>query len=92
MPMPHGAWMLTVEGRGPVGPEELISAALARVQAAADTWKAIRDQYDLQIRVGLHLYAWNRGFQLGPNIISAIALTGASLGFDIYAHGEEHDV
>ena len=89
LPMPHGAWFLTVEGKAPVGVDELTSLLLERFPQSEQFWNDLCRNYRVQIRVGIHTGGWNRGFDLKPSTTKLVALTGATLGFDLYFYGKD---
>jgi hypothetical protein len=88
-PMPHGAWFLTVEGKAPVGVDELTSLLLNRFPQDEQFWRDLGRDYRLQIRVAIHTGGWNRGFDLKPSTTKLVALTGGTLGFDLSFYGED---
>ena len=90
-PMPHGGWFLTVEGKAPVGVDELTSLLLNRFPKDEQFWNELCREYRVQIRVAVHTGGWNRGFELMPTTTKLVALTGATLGFDLYFYGDESD-
>jgi hypothetical protein len=92
-PWPVGAWLLTVEGKAPTGPDELFAELFRRLTVAPQVWEELRGRYEVRVSLGLFLGAWNRGFSLSQEWISRLARMGVGLGFDIYADdGEEADV
>ena len=86
-----GAWLLTVETKSPNGPQEAISALLARFPATSEFWQPIVAKFRVSVRVGIHTVGWNRGFGLSPEILNAVGGIGAGIGFDLYFYGEETD-
>jgi hypothetical protein len=88
-PMRHGAWFLTVEGKAPVGVDELTHLLLDRFPQEQELWNGLCRDYRVQIRIGIHTGGWNRGFDLTPSTMKLMALTGAAVGFDLYFYGEE---
>jgi hypothetical protein len=88
-PMPHGAWFLTLEGKTPLGPDQLIASLLRKFSLAREAWLDLAQHYDLQLRVAVHLDNWNRAFSLSRETLAEVELIGARLEFDIYADGED---
>jgi hypothetical protein len=54
-----------------------------------DVWKRLRELYRLTMKVTLHLDGWTRGFELSAPLVGRLARLGLSIGFSIYAHGED---
>jgi hypothetical protein len=90
-PYSSGAWLLEVRGQAPSGPEELLRQLLERLPKDSDLWGTLAAEYDVQVRLGIHFTKWNKGFDLSPKVVDAIAGLRASLHFDIYAYGENGD-
>lgn len=88
-PFRTGAWILTIEGRAPRGPNELIDELLARFPVDAVFWRALTERYRVSVRVGIHAGGWNRGFDLPLGTVTALAQRGIGVGFDLYFYGEE---
>jgi hypothetical protein len=88
-PMPHGAWFLTVEGKAPVGIDELTALLLNRFPTDRQFWNELCHDYQVQIRVAIHTGGWNRGFDLKPATTKLVALTSATVGFDLYFYADE---
>jgi hypothetical protein len=87
-PWPKGAWLLTVEGKAPVEPEDLLTSLLDRLPSDPRVWETLRSRYSVALGFGLFQGAWNRGFDLSPAVISRVANLGLGVGFDIYADGD----
>jgi hypothetical protein len=90
-PWPKGGWLLSVEGKSPTGPEELVHLLLARLPADEGLWCDLRRRFRLQLSFGIFTERWNRGFELSPEAIRRIDSIGAGVGLDIYANLEEGD-
>jgi hypothetical protein len=90
-PWPKGAWLLSVEGHSPTGPEELVHLLLARLPTDASLWSELRARYRVTLGFGIFTERWNRGFDLTANAISRIESLGVGVGFDIYADLEATD-
>jgi Domain of unknown function (DUF4279) len=90
-PSSMGAWILTVEGRAPHGPTELIKELLGRFPSDPAFWRPLIEQYRVSVRVGIHTAGWNRGFDITAEAVAALARTGSKLGFDLYFYGDEED-
>jgi len=90
-PWPQGAWLLSVEGKAPTGPEELIELLTARLPGESAIWERLTAKYSVRVTLGLFTGDWNRGFELSPSSISRLAAIGARVGFDIYADHEDNE-
>jgi Domain of unknown function (DUF4279) len=88
-PSKQGAWFLTVMGKAPVGPNELVRQLLQHFPSAASFWEPLAHDYTMQIRIGIHMDSWNRGFELEPDVVRLAANTGAPINFDLYFDGED---
>jgi hypothetical protein len=82
----QGAWFLCVEGRPPRTADEITNEILARVCSDYDVWSALALRFDIQMRYGVFIHAWNRGFGLSREVVERIGRIRASLEFDIYAN------
>jgi uncharacterized protein DUF4279 len=90
-PWPQGAWLLSVEGKAPTEPEELIELLIDRLPSESAIWEQLAAKYTVRITLGLFTGDWNRGFELSPATVSRLAAIGARVGFDIYADQEENE-
>jgi len=90
-PWPRGAWLLSVEGKSPTGPEELVHLLLARLPADEAFWSEVRARFRLKLSFGIFSERWNRGFELSAEALRRINVLGAGVGVDIYANLEEGD-
>jgi len=84
-----GAWIFTVEGRAPRGPDELIEELLARFPEDALFWRELTERYQVSVRMGIHMGGWNRGFDLPLATVTALAQRRIGVGFDLYFYGDE---
>jgi hypothetical protein len=87
-PWPQGAWLLSVEGKSPTGPEELVHLLLARLPSDSSVWADLRARFKVRLLFGIFIDHWNRGFELTPQAISRIGTLGCEVGFDVYANLE----
>jgi len=87
-PMPHGMWLLQVEGFAPTTPDDVMRKLLAQVPLDPALWERMRARYRVRLGFGMHTCGWNRGFDLGPQVIRGADTIGAGLGFDLYFYGE----
>jgi hypothetical protein len=85
----QGAWFLTVEGQAPRTADELTTELLEQVSSDESLWLDLGRRFDVQMRYGIFLEAWNRGFGLRRDVVKRIARFSASLEFDIYANIED---
>jgi hypothetical protein len=90
-PWPKGAWLLTVEGKSPTGPDELVQLLLARLPTDESMWSALRSRYKVRLSFGIFTERWNRGFELSAESVRRIGVVGAGVGVDIYANLEKGD-
>jgi hypothetical protein len=88
----QGAWFLSAEGRAPRTADDLTSDLLAKVSAEDSLWLEMRKRFDVQMRYGIFVEAWNRGFGLSREVIQRVARIHATLEFDIYANLEGENV
>lgn len=84
-----GAWFLEVRGEPPNTPEMLTRKILMRVPSDPGIWKMLKKRFDVQIRYGIHMSGWNKGFGLPHDVVAWIAVLGADVEFDLYAYGSE---
>ncbi len=90
-PWPHGAWLLSVEGKAPTGPEELVHLLLAQLPSDDRLWSELKTKYRLRLGFGIFTERWNRGFELTPGAVARIHSLGVGVGVDIYADLESDD-
>jgi hypothetical protein len=88
-PFRHGAWFLEQRGRAPLQPDELTKALLDQLPTAPQCWRSIRERFEIRLVYGVHFSGWNKGFDLPGVLVARIAAIGATMGFDLYAYGEE---
>lgn len=60
----QGAWLLTVEGRAPRTADELTTELLEKIASDDGLWLGLGRRFDIQMRYGIFLEAWNSGFGL----------------------------
>ncbi len=85
----RGAWLLEVRGTTPEGPEELVAKLLGQLRSDEAVWLKLGERYEVQLRFGIHMTGWNRGFDLSAELVERVARLHAKVGFDIYAYGGE---
>lgn len=87
---PHrrGAWMLTVEGVAPVGPDDLLVGLLSRLPVDREFWRMLRTTCEVKAVVAVFQRTWNRGFGLRAETIALLDVAGVPLEFDLYCDGE----
>jgi len=83
-----GIWLLNFGG----APEEwtlsdAISELLDRLPADLSVWTHLGLKYQLDVFCGLHISAWNRGFEIVPSVLRRLAERSLSLSVDIYCEG-----
>jgi hypothetical protein len=84
-----GAWLFQIRGAAPVSADDLVTDLLNQLPHDAATWATLAEAYDLQLRFGIHMEGWNRGFGLCAANVERIARMRVRLAFDIYAYGQE---
>lgn len=86
----QSGWFLTLNAESPNGLEHLLRELLQRVPSPQSSiWKTLRDAYDVQLRIGIFMNAWNRGFTVDSTLIADAAHIADRFDFDIYASGDE---
>jgi hypothetical protein len=90
-PWPQGAWLLSVEGKAPTGPDELVHLLLARLPTDDALWSDLRERYTVRLWFGIFSKRWNRGFDLSADAVSRIHALGIGLEFDVYANPDDAD-
>jgi hypothetical protein len=85
----RGAWILEVRGEPPDTPDVLTRKLLMMVPVNPEIWKQLQERFEIQIRYGIHMSGWNKGFGLPRDLIDSMAVLGADVEFDIYAYVEK---
>lgn len=88
-PLPRGHWCLSQEGRAPGDPARVLAGLLDRLPQGAEIWAELGQTFEIQVRLGIFLEEWNRGFELPGEIVKRLAAVGAMLVFDIYANDDD---
>jgi hypothetical protein len=88
-PWPADAWLLSVEGKSPTGPEELVRLLLVRLPVDGDLWADLRRRFRLRLSFGIFTERWNRGFELSSEAIRLVDSLGSGMGVDIYTNLED---
>lgn len=88
-PYKGGAWFYELRGEAPQGPAELSAALLDQLPDDAQIWAKLSERYDVQLRYGIHMTGWNRGFDLPADVAVRIARLRAAVMFDIYAYDDD---
>lgn len=78
-------WLLSTEGESPRDPEDVLGRLLAMLPADPAILDRVRERHAVSLLLELHLYTWNRGFDLPPAIVRRVARLGLGLRFDIHA-------
>jgi hypothetical protein len=87
-----GAWILEVRGESPILPEILTRKLLMMVPSTPEIWKQLQEKLEIQIRYGIHMSGWNKGFRLPHELVDWMGLLKADVEFDIYAYGDKENV
>ncbi len=88
-PARSGAWLLRVHGHDAEPAEAVVDRLLKQLPEDPTVWRDLRMRHDIQVRFGLHMTGWNKGLSIPLKQVTRIAELGASMGFDIYAYGED---
>ncbi|HXU06512.1 MAG TPA: DUF4279 domain-containing protein [Polyangia bacterium] len=88
---PKGAWLHSVEGTSPTGPEDLVHLLLARLPTDEGLWTTLRARYRVHLGFGIFTERWNREFDLSGEALRRIQVIGVGVDFDIYADSESTD-
>jgi hypothetical protein len=88
-PQKRGGWFLDVRGKAPQGPEELTEALLKQLPDDEHVWVKLAEHYEVQLRFGIHMNGWNRGFGFSAGLAAKVARLHAELVFDGYAYDDE---
>jgi hypothetical protein len=70
----------------PLDPEALTTALLDQLPEDEPLWVDLAARHRVNLRYGLHMSAWNRGFDLSAPLVARIARIRAEITFDIYAY------
>ena len=84
-----GAWILKIRGKAPQDPQALTLALLDQLPQDESLWAELAGRFDVRLGYGLHMEAWNRGFDLSQELVARIAGLRAVISFDIYANLDE---
>lgn len=85
-PWPSGAWLFTVEGTPPRGPEEVAEELLAALPPPeSPVWEELRSNHRLHLKLAVFPSGWNRGFPLSADVVQRLAAIAGEIDFDIYA-------
>jgi hypothetical protein len=87
-PWPQGAWLLKQAGARGQDPAQIVNATLDKLPEDPEVWSRLRGTYEVRLTFGLHLDAFNRGFDLAPEVVERLASIGAIVGFDIYCEAD----
>ncbi len=78
-------WLLSTDGESPTQPEDVLARLLAVLPADPAILARLRERHHVALHFELHLFTWNRGFDLTPAIVQRLARLGLGLCFDIHA-------
>lgn len=85
-PWREGAWLFTVEGKAPSGPEEVAEEFLRALPPAdAAPWAELRAKHRLLVKVAVFLSGWNRGYVMSERVLQRLSRLAGAVDFDIYA-------
>lgn len=84
-PWRAGAWLFTVAGKAPRGPEEVAEELLAALPPGdAPVWEELRSNHRLHLKLAVFPSGWNRGFPLSADVVQRLAAIAGEIDFDIY--------
>lgn len=85
-PWREGAWLFTVEGKAPSGPEEVAEELLQALPAAdAAPWAQLRAKYRLLVKVAVFFSGWNSGYAMSEQVLQRLSRLAGAVDFDLYA-------
>lgn len=85
VPFRIGAWILQEQGKPPVSVDDLLEKLLSRLPTDKAVWQHLAGRHQLQLRFGIFIEGWNRGFSISGNFMQRFADMGISMEFDLYA-------
>ena len=88
-PFRTGQWRYSIEGVAPEGPSEIARNLIMRFPTSDSLWESLRESCEFTFVITARTFAWNREFQLDPEVVQWVARIGAQLGVDIYSYGDE---
>jgi hypothetical protein len=88
-PFRIGAWILTEEGRTPESVDQILRRLLLRLPDDPDLWSKLADEYKVELRFGIHMTGWNKGFTISAEALARLARMRLSFDFDLYAYEPE---
>lgn len=92
-PWREGAWLFTVEGNAPRGPEEVAEAFLVALPPAdAPSWTELCSKHRLLVKVAVFFSGWNRGYVMSDGVLGRLARIAGSIDFDIYVDCHDDEV
>ena len=86
-----GMWSLKAQETDPENYEAQLRDILSKVTQNGETWRALRERYEVDLFCGFPLDTTNHGFSLSTSTIEALAARGIEPGFDIYAPSPEEE-
>lgn len=85
-PWREAAWLFTVEGKAPSGPEEVAEEFLQALPPAdAALWAELRAKHRLLVKVAVFFSGWNRGYEMSEHVLQRLGRLAGAVDFDIYA-------
>lgn len=82
-PSSTGMWSLELRGETSTGPDQLIGRLLSRLPTDPEFWAALTVECEVQLRITMNVREWNKGFELSPDTVAAIAGLRTSVIFDV---------
>lgn len=86
---PQSAWLLTVVGTAPVGPNEVLQQLLVQLPEDPVVWKELASKHTVRVTFGIFAGGWNQGFEFAPASVKRLAGLGIAVAFDVYADADD---
>lgn len=88
-PFRIGAWILTEEGTTPETVDQILRRLLLRLPDDPELWSKLAEDYQVQLRFGIHMTGWNKGFTISEEALARLSRMRLSFDFDLYAYEPE---
>jgi len=88
-PFRNGVWTLTEEGTTPETVDQVLRRLLLRLPDDPALWQKISDEHDVQLRFGIHMTGWNKGFTISEETMARLSRMRLSFDFDLYVYEPE---
>ena len=88
-PFRVGAWILTEEGATPQTVDQVLRRLLLRLPDDPALWSEIGEEYKVELRFGIHMTGWNKGFTISEETLARLSRMRLSFDFDLYVYEPE---